>query len=618
MAAATPGFTLAERTWIGFNQGSSWWAQLLPFIAGVGGIVAIYFLVRFWGLARWLALSAALVVATSPIPTQYSAHVKEYSTDFLLACLVLWRGETARRSPTKRSLIILGLDSAVAVVISAAILPVIVGCWAAVLFCHLRDRDAVRRIVAGGIAVAAFLGLVYLLFFRNVTDVLHRYWVNGGAFLDHSSIHALWDSLSFAVSVLTVGVFAPAGHTNIYGGATWTDGRVFLPAALLVIVLCIGATARGRAAPPGLTLLAAVGASLVGTIPLGTGRTDEVLYPAIVLLAALGLHQIVQSLSERTGDRRHGRIIGSAVLGLVVILFAGLTLNSYSVRHPNGYPEVNVRQLTAIMKAHFQPGDWVLVDPYTRYDWTLYEANQVHVVFGHSWGAGFTVVSDQPNVFLSPSEPWEDGYNPHQWVSKVAQAGRLWYFGTWYLNRNQDPVYQALLAQGWKPRAQANAAGGFAVLMTQGGLSTTALIQQGVTASDHGQVLVARARLAAAVEKGPGDVNAPYDLGVLYQQRLHNSVLAARYFSDALRINPNYTPALNDLALVESRRDPKAAIALYNRLMVLSPNSPSVLWHLGLLLVEADSSSSPGHADLQQALSLDPALASQTPAGVTP
>jgi tetratricopeptide (TPR) repeat protein len=154
--------------------------------------------------------------------------------------------------------------------------------------------------------------------------------------------------------------------------------------------------------------------------------------------------------------------------------------------------------------------------------------------------------------------------------------------------------------------------------MTQGGLSTTALIQQGVTASDHGQVLVARARLAAAVEKGPGDVNAPYDLGVLYQQRLHNSVLAARYFSDALRINPNYTPALNDLALVESRSDPKAAIALYNRLMVLSPNSPNVLWHLGLLLVEADSSSSQGHADLQQALSQDPGLASQTPAGVTP
>ena len=82
----------------------------------------------------------------------------------------------------------------------------------------------------------------------------------------------------------------------------------------------------------------------------------------------------------------------------------------------------------------------VLVDPYTRYDWTLYEADQIHVVFGQSWGAGFTVTSDEPNVFVSPSEPWEDGYHPERWVSEVAQARRLWYLGTDVLSRNNDPV----------------------------------------------------------------------------------------------------------------------------------------------------------------------------------
>ncbi len=99
-------------------KGSSLWAQLLPFIAGQCGILAIYFLVRYWRLARWLALTAAFVVSVSPIATQYSTHVKEYSTDFLVACFVLWRAEAARRSPDKRQLIIFGVGSGVAVLIS--------------------------------------------------------------------------------------------------------------------------------------------------------------------------------------------------------------------------------------------------------------------------------------------------------------------------------------------------------------------------------------------------------------------------------------------------------------------------------------------------------------------
>jgi 4-amino-4-deoxy-L-arabinose transferase-like glycosyltransferase len=469
MSSTTPGFTLAERAWIGFDQGSSFWAQLLPFFAGVCGIVAIYLLVRFWGLARWLALGAAFVVAASPIAAQYATHVKEYSTDFLLACLVLWLGEVARRSPTKRTLVALGVSSAGAVLVSGAVVPVIVGSWAAVLLSHLRDGEAVRRIGAAGVAMAGFLGVVYLLFFRDLPGVLHRFWANGGAFLDHSSLHALWDSFSYALSVITVGLFPAAGHTDIYGGAHWTASRIFLPAALLLIVLVLGVTAGGRAAPPGLTLLVAVGASLVGAIPLGTGRTDEVLYPAVILLAALGVHQIVQQSAARFGRLHHGRVIGPVLLGLVVGLVAVASLNSYSVRHPNGYPVINVRQLASIMRAHTQDGDRVLVDPYTRYDWTLYEAKQVHVVFGASWGAGFTVVSDQPNVFVSPSEPWEDGYQPRRWASKVSDARRLWYLGTDVVSRGKDPVYRALLAQGWRPQKEYTASGGFLVLMTGGG-----------------------------------------------------------------------------------------------------------------------------------------------------
>ena len=182
MSTTTPGFTIAERTWIGFDPGSSLWAQQFPFLIGIAGVVAIFFLVRYWGLARWLALTAAFVVAVSPVAAQYSTHTKEYSTDFLLACFVLWRCEAARRLPATRQLAILAVGSGAALLISASVAPVVVGAWGAVLVCNLGERDARRRIVVAGTTVAVFLGGLYALLFRNLTPVLHRYWADGGAF----------------------------------------------------------------------------------------------------------------------------------------------------------------------------------------------------------------------------------------------------------------------------------------------------------------------------------------------------------------------------------------------------------------------------------------------------
>jgi hypothetical protein len=542
MGAAAPGFTLAERTWIGVDQGSSLWAQLLPLAMGVAGIIAVYFLLRYWRLARWLALTAAFVVAVSPIATQYSTHVKQYSTDFVLACFLLWRAEAARRSPSTRNLVWLGAGSVGAVFISGSVVPVLVGSWVAVLLCNAREPDARKRVAVSGVAVAAFLGLVYLLFFRNLSAVLHRYWETGGAFLNHSSPTELWHSLGYAVSVVTVGLIAPAGQLDVYGDAYWTSGRVFVPAVILVVLLGIGLSARGRATPPALTLAAAVGASFMGAIPLGTGRTDEVIYPAVVLLGALGLHQIVRFVAPRFQSLRRDRVLAGGVLGVAVVGLVLLSLNSNVVRHPPRYPVINVRQLAAFVAQHRQPADGILVDPYTRYDWTLYEAKTVHIEFGGSWGAGYTVISDQPQVVVSSSEPWEDGYDPRAWVSNLADSGRLWYVGTWFLARKQDPVYQALLSQGWKPQGGYDGSGGFAVLMTGGGTPASALVEQGILAQRRGQFAVSEARFLAAMAKHPADVNAPYDLGVLYQQRLHDKVQAATSYKRALELIPPFGP----------------------------------------------------------------------------
>ena len=467
MSTTTPGFTIAERAWIGLDPGSSLWAQQLPLLIGIGGIVTIFLLVRYWGLARWLALTAAFVVAVSPVATQYSTHTKEYSSDFLLACFVLWRGEAARRSPTARQLMVFAIGSAASLLISASTAPVVVGSWGAVLVCNVRAVKARQRVFIGGATVATFLAGLYFLLFRNLSPVLHRYWAMSGAFMDRSSLDAFWHSLCFAVSVFTIGLVAPAGGLDIYGDPigdpSWSAGRVFWPAVLLVVLLVVGLTARRKAVAAGSVLIA-FGASFCGVIPFGTGRTDEALYPAVIVLAALGMGQIVR-FGKRQLAIKHGRILGTTILAAMMTVFVLVFLNSGTVRHPPRYPEIDVRELASIVDQHREAADWVLTDPFTRYPWALYETTDFEIEFGHDWSTGFTVVSKQPDEFISPTEPYEDGYAPTTWASDVAHAKRLWYVGTSYLSHDKDPLYQALLAQGWKPQGEVDATGGFVVLL---------------------------------------------------------------------------------------------------------------------------------------------------------
>jgi Tfp pilus assembly protein PilF len=72
-----------------------------------------------------------------------------------------------------------------------------------------------------------------------------------------------------------------------------------------------------------------------------------------------------------------------------------------------------------------------------------------------------------------------------------------------------------------------------------------------------------------------------------------------------------------NLAVVDTKSQPQAAMNLYNELLLQNPKDARVDFNLGLLLI-AQSQPTPGHELLKHAVALDPALAKQLPAGVTP
>jgi Tfp pilus assembly protein PilF len=128
--------------------------------------------------------------------------------------------------------------------------------------------------------------------------------------------------------------------------------------------------------------------------------------------------------------------------------------------------------------------------------------------------------------------------------------------------------------------------------------------------------LLERGPISCCDAKDPAVVNLPYDLGVLYQLRLHDKVQAGTSYKRALEVDFTFQPALNNLAVLETSSDPTQAVALYNKLLKLNPNDAEVLLNLGRIFV-AHGQSQQGQAHVERAVPVDPALATRPP-GATP
>ena len=248
-----------------------------------------------------------------------------------------------------------------------------------------------------------------------------------------------------------------------------------------------------------------------------------------------------------------------------------------------------------------------------RAEASLYEAHRIQLTFGGGWGAGFTVASDRPDVFLAPTEPWEQGYAPDQWAGQVADAGRLWYLGTWFLGRAVDPVYRALTTQGWTPVREFDAQGGFLVLMTGGGTPAERLLDVGLRAQRAGDMRAAFETYHAVVQKDPTNPVAYYDLGLVDAAAGGVDTAVADYRT-AIFYNPTYTPAMFNLAALLRQGQPDQAVALYRRILSVKPADADTELNLGLLLMRTGSADE-GRAHVRRAIQADPSLAAQVPPG---
>ena len=465
MWVTAPGFYFVERTLLVLGPSGTWWAQLLPFVAGVASIPAIYTLARYFRFSRGAGLILAVLVAASPVCVTYSTRVKEYPVDFLTACLLIAVAERARRRRKRNPpLLALGLTSVVAFLVSASLGPAIVAVWLALGVSRFRSGTLDRRVALFATATAAGCVAVAAVFYTHISPQLAHFWDIEGGYIVHTSLDQFFFTLNSSAWNFLLGLFG-----FVQFGST---GR------LLVVVGCLALSALGvyRNPPmtgPALIVVGGFVASATHVAPLGIGRSDEYLYPAILLVITAGVFRVVAPIRRRLNVAPRTFAFASAsVVAVAAVVLAGALLHHEDANAPV-YPAEDVTGLATALDHHVQPGDAIFVSEQMRYPWALYEDRTPHIEFGPSWATDFTVVSTQPGVFIVPSEFYEGGSEPAVWAQRMSGYHRLWYVNLYvgsFSNVRRvlavgSPSYAALLADGWHPVSSISAPGCAAILL---------------------------------------------------------------------------------------------------------------------------------------------------------
>ncbi len=464
MVLTAPGYGLALRLWLRLDPTTTWFTQLPAFVLGLAAIPAVYGLLRWLRTPRVVALLFALVTSVGPILVQYSTRLKEYPFDLLAACLVLALAERARRAPDARNLGLLAGTSVLVFLISAGSAAILVGAWAALALLACRDRQKRRTFALALTAMAAGCIVVWAVLLRSLPTSLSFNWRRRGFLLDARTFGQFERSVSLIFGGFVHGVFAVPVAPTFFRSQGGLHAPLATVLGVLLFAVAIGvpvATSLVRrevhpSLAAALGLVVAIGLALLDKVPLGDGRTDEALYPALfVCLAA-----VAQLATPRLGRLvRDDAIRRTAAGALALAIGAGAV--DFGVSHPSIYPTISLRGLDAKLKVLERPGEVVFIDTFNSFGWCYYDPSicRIQVRGRPLWPQGFRPVSLSPEVYVSTqyANPGAD------FTSAQARATKIWYVGFTYgtfdvgagSSKWKEPVSTYMLGRlqldGWRP-----------------------------------------------------------------------------------------------------------------------------------------------------------------------
>ena len=481
LVSTFPGFSLGVWPLLHWTAPTAVYAQLPALLAGLLSLPALWWMLRSFKLPEWPSAAIAVAIWLSPVVITYSTRVKPYTTELLLAAILL--GLTARISARTTNRWWLVLWSVIAFGASFSLVPVIIGCWTAVLIDDYRSETSLRESFFPVLVSFALVLPVLIIFWKPVPPSLHAFW---------SPFFVNWSSLGgFARSLQHILGGFSAGLT---GAPALTTNHVAVTAVALVMIgsllflLGIGSKKLGaRSVAPAVALLLAAVLSAIRIVPLGTGRTDEVMYPAVAVLLTAGLSHL---LSLKMPKVRNLVMAVSAGAVAVVLALAPTT-------HRADYPVSDLNGTMTLANKLPISGDAVQVfDAGLRYNfaWSGFSATRTGApplyVVTPSNEAGYTVLAPierERTTFLAAADLGDSTYHPRRWVQRLDQmtAGKqlptLLFFGLTEqvvnpttgplpgqaTDPHRSPFFHALTIDGWRVGAITVGRGVYAQILTK-------------------------------------------------------------------------------------------------------------------------------------------------------
>ena len=427
MSVSTPLWTLAERWWIMVGPDATYWAQLPSYIFGVVGTVVMFPVLRRFGASAWAASLGASIFAVNPMMTTYSTRVKPYTLEVVCALIAYLCAESALRHQSRKALWWLAVVSVLATFSSFGVLTTIGTIWLVILWQARRDRVVLRQRLAYALPAGVLASIVVVPYVLSKPPSLSDNWVRRGYMFGYDSWH------QFAHNAISIFAGFPHSFFNIAYRLKYDPGHshhyglvYFLAAASVVVVLLFTRwwrheplVDRRRWWVVGAIIPASFLAAVVGAFPFGDGRTDLVMYPAVVLVGTLVLERVVRRRLESPRVARIGVVL------LIVLAVALPTQQLWS--RPARYPTVEVKSLLTYVESQWRPGDVIVVPAFLTYTWAYDGVTPWHLEVGgpDQWPQGFRVVSDDPRVIVPVA--WTG--NDPQLATLAKNYRRVWYVG---------------------------------------------------------------------------------------------------------------------------------------------------------------------------------------------
>ena len=436
MVGSAPLFTLAVRAWTQLTEPSTLLAQMPILMVALIGIAALTWLARLWGLPTWAIALTGGIVAVGSVDVAYATHVKPYAHDILASCLVLATSWWWRRGHSLWWFVAVGLLCAST---SLTTVPLFAGVGVVVVAMALRN-GRLRSVVVPGVTAALSMALLWWFVRGGLSPQLRQSWEPN--FLNLTSVGGFVRSLESITRGLLGSLFETTPHVHLAGLGT----AIFL-VALLGIAL--GVTRGGDYALAGGGLLGAFVACACHVAPLGTGRTDAYLHPAMALLFAGGLVRLASW-------RRHVFVQRSVILGAVALVVL-TTFDRYL--SPPSYPGGSIAPVVAQATETVRQGGAVLIEGTARWPWSYYVTPRVRIGFSPQYNTGFFPRNTQPHVYVMPGTTIEGGYNATRAVAALRQASPVTYVRTDDWPAMGNPLAPALAADCYRVMSERHVPG---------------------------------------------------------------------------------------------------------------------------------------------------------------